>query len=554
MQSPTCASNPRHAPDQRMVYWRLALCAMGSAVLCRLSTYPFDWRPTVLFCWVPLIIASSWVNWRQATLLGLLQGTLLNALVFHWLFSTFHQVAQLKTHVAALLFLVLIILQGARSSLIVLLMSLGLRRGWPIPLIFPLALISAELIYPCLFPWYTSILTRSVPEWMQLAEQGGPFAITGWVGLVNAGCAVAWIQWRTERRKALEALALTLVVVSTVTFLGRWRMKHLEQLAAAAPVARIGVIQGNLAPVHLESRNSVQIYRDASLDLLRRDPNLDLLVWPESAISYPVEETRLREFLSGYVLRSSEHRNDRISVPLLTGIPIKRRAVGATPSLESRLKLTEHFTNSAILTNPRGVIQAQYDKHELIPLSERPLLPQWLRRIFGRPDGAELTPGAEFESGQGSATIDFGTRKLAISICYEELLHKKVLQSIRDGDPDLLINLSSDSWFGDSPAAELHLALATLRAVEHRRYFLRATTTGSTALIGPTGRVEWSLPKRQLAAGTVTVHWLRTKTVYESLGDIPWYLTTVLLLVLIWLPLPVESRSSLDFDGKARQL
>lgn len=95
--------------------------------------------------------------------------------------------------------------------------------------------------------------------------------------------------------------------------------------------------------------------------------------------------------------------------------------------------------------------------------------------------------------------------------------------------PELLVNLTSDAWFGSSPAAELHLALASLRAVEHRRQLLRVTTDGVTALVEPTGEVTQRLPRGEPASSVFLVRWLSGGTPFEAVGDVPWWIVALLL-------------------------
>ena len=44
---------------------------------------------------------------------------------------------------------------------------------------------------------------------------------------------------------------------------------------------------------------------------------------------------------------------------------------------------------------------------------------------------------------------------------------------------EVLVNLSNDAWFGDPEPALQQLEIASLRAVENRRYLVRAASTGS---------------------------------------------------------------------------
>jgi apolipoprotein N-acyltransferase len=70
----------------------------------------------------------------------------------------------------------------------------------------------------------------------------------------------------------------------------------------------------------------------------------------------------------------------------------------------------------------------------------------------------------------------------------------------------------------------MHLDLARLRAVEHRRYLVRATNSGISAIVDPLGRVVARTDL--LAAQTLrgTVHLLEGRTVYARLGDWPGWL------------------------------
>ena len=89
--------------------------------------------------------------------------------------------------------------------------------------------------------------------------------------------------------------------------------------------------------------------------------------------------------------------------------------------------------------------------------------------------------------------------------------------------------MTNDAWFGDTTEPWEHLALAQLRAIEHRRYLVRGTNSGVSAVVDPVGgssptpapssRRRFSAP-HPLDAGA---------TVYERLGDWPWLLASVAL-------------------------
>jgi len=52
------------------------------------------------------------------------------------------------------------------------------------------------------------------------------------------------------------------------------------------------------------------------------------------------------------------------------------------------------------------------------------------------------------------------------------------------------VNLTNDAWYGNTSAPYQHLTMARWRAIESRRYLLRAANSGISAVIAPTGRIE----------------------------------------------------------------
>jgi apolipoprotein N-acyltransferase len=85
---------------------------------------------------------------------------------------------------------------------------------------------------------------------------------------------------------------------------------------------------------------------------------------------------------------------------------------------------------------------------------------------------------------------------------------------------DLLVNLTNDFWFGQSPALRQHLHLAVFRAVENKRYLLRSTTTGATAVIAPTGKIIEQAPFGDPHALLATVHTADLTTFYTQWGNV----------------------------------
>ncbi|MEO0811370.1 MAG: apolipoprotein N-acyltransferase, partial [Myxococcota bacterium] len=121
--------------------------------------------------------------------------------------------------------------------------------------------------------------------------------------------------------------------------------------------------------------------------------------------------------------------------------------------------------------------------------------------------------------------------KYGILICYEDVLTDFVRDAM-DHEPDVLINITNDAWFGKSREPHIHLALSVFRAVEQRRFLVRSTNTGVSAIIGPGGRIIDPTPVFQTANRVGEVAPLDGTTVYQRLGH--WFPWLCLLTIVFW--------------------
>jgi hypothetical protein len=82
-----------------------------------------------------------------------------------------------------------------------------------------------------------------------------------------------------------------------------------------------------------------------------------------------------------------------------------------------------------------------------------------------------------------------------------------------------LVNASNDAWFGDSLAPHQHLEIARMRAKETQRYLLRATNTGISAVIAPSGAILARTGLFEKAVLTAEITPLAGATPYVRLGN-----------------------------------
>ncbi len=511
-----------------------ALPAAGLAVLSGAlywGAFPgVDVWPLAFVAWAPLLVAIYDQPPRRALWLGLLQGLTANVLGFYWLFGMLKTFSGFPDALCALFMLLLCAYQGGRMAFMTWLYGRASRRGWPAATIFLLAFSASELVYPLLFPWYTGAQTHTVPMLMQLADVGGPIAI----GLALAGSSLALAEpvWARLDRRPVDRrrLVLSLLGPAILVAYGAIRLPMVDRAIAAAPAAKVGVVQGNMALMGQEHRDPRPLHRQATLRL-EAEEHPDLVVWSEAAIAYPFEEELLPLLMRDTVLRDPRDRagNGGIKTPVLTGVIVDRSPMLPPGQRPKRGERREMY-NSAVLVEPDGHVDGAYDKTYLLAFGEYIPFGDWFPQLY------EMSPNSgQLSKGTGIEPIHFdhgGEHRITTLICYEDILPGFVNGAVRHGDPDLLVNLTNDAWFGRSTEPAIHLALAKFRAVEHHRYLVRATNSGISAWIDAAGRSRGETPLFQLVARAEEIHWMRGKTLYELVGDVPWWLATLAVVVM----------------------
>lgn len=163
-----------------------------------------------------------------------------------------------------------------------------------------------------------------------------------------------------------------------------------------------------------------------------------------------------------------------------------------------------------------------YSKHHLVPFGE--FIPPgfgWVLEVLH-------IPLSDFSrGGKTQPPLAVAGQKVALNICYEDVFGEEVIRALPEAT--LLVNVSNDAWFGDGFAARQHRQISQMRALESGRMMLRATNTGSTAIIDAKGRVVSELPlfRRGILQGQAQGY--VGATPYVRWGNIPIVLTVLLI-------------------------
>jgi apolipoprotein N-acyltransferase len=486
-----------------------------------------------LLAFVPLYLGLQGQTPKRAAVIGLAAGTTMNVLGFYWLYTMLRTFSGFPTFLCALFVLIVCAYQGGRFALMGWLFARAEQRHWPAPVVFVLAFVASELIYPLLFPWYFGASVHDVHSLAQIAELGGPILVGAVLVLANLAVAepvAARLGGRPLDRRLMVAGAGAL---AAAVLFGVVRKGMVEKAVLAAPPVRVGTVQANMGLFEKRSSFEEGLARHMRLTDDLKAEGVDLVVWSETSV---MRAERIGSYKSA--VRDAVGR--RLGVPSILGAVLYDRVPGPRQVV---------MYNSALSTNAQGDVTARYDKEyllmfgEYLPLGDTiPILYEW------SPNSGKFSPGTQLDP---LVVVDNAGDSHAVTtlICYEDILpaFTRAAVNASRGASELLVNMTNDAWFGDSTEPWEHLALAQLRAIEHRRYLVRSTNSGVSAIVDPTGRVlSHTSPFRQETLRE-TIHWMRGTTVYELVGDYPAWIAGAMVVFMAFRP---RRRTAAEEVGK----
>ena len=480
--------------------------AAAGALLCGVCyflAFPgMDVWPLGFVALIPLRLALLGQTPKRAFWLGWLSGLTMISLGFYWMVDMMRQFSGFPTPICIGMLLIVNAFQAGRMGLFAWLFVRGERR-FPAGVVWLCALVTSELVFPVLFFWSFGAVVHGQPALTQLAEIGGIYAVALVMAAANFGLsefAVARLQKRTVNVKA----ALPYLIVPALAALyGALRIHQVDARVAAAPKAKIGLVQANMSLTGKRSQPNEGMRRHlAATRALTAQQPLDLVVWSETSVMGAMREDEA----SAIIPRSFA---SRLHVPLLFGAVLVKKVSDAREYA---------YFNSALITDENGRVNGRYDKQELVPFSEHMPLGSEIPKLY------EISPNSgAFEPGESDAPLPLGEHRIATLICNDDAVPALANRVTQDPNTDLLANLTNDAWFGDTTEPWIHLALSKFRAIEHRRFFVRSTNSGVSAFVDPVGRVLAASHTFQEETIVHEIAWLRGRTAYELLGTRPYW-------------------------------
>jgi apolipoprotein N-acyltransferase len=292
---------------------------------------------------------------------------------------------------------------------------------------------------------------------------------------VLAGLALGELVRRLVRRQSPRRLVAPAVIAALAMVAG-----PLAALVPATPngddrTVTIAAVQGNVPRLGLDFNaqrravldNHVRVTEQLAADVAAgRVPRPDLVIWPEN--SSDIDPLRNPD-AAAQIDRAAR----AVGVPVLVG-SVLRNPDGLTTS------------NSALVWEGGVGVVERNDKRRVQPFGE--YMP-W--REFFRLFSPYVDRAGYFVPGNGAGAVDMAGVRVGVTICWEIAFDDLVADSVAAG-AEVLAVPSNNATFGLSEMTYQQLAMSRIRAVEHDRPVIIATTSGVSATITRDGTVTAS--------------------------------------------------------------
>jgi apolipoprotein N-acyltransferase len=480
--------------------WPGSLIALLLGALLALAFAPTGYWPLAVLC--PALLMWLWqdVRPRRAAALGFYFGAGTFAAGTWWLYIAIHTIGEAPIWLALALMLALVSIMGAYQALAGyvanrLLPMSGVWRWW-------VGLPALWLLIEWLrgwflsgFPWL-SLGYSQTDSWLgSFAPIGGVYLISGLL-LICAGALLTLLLGRGRRR-------LIAILLLALPWAGGELLLGVPWTHASGASVTVAILQGAIPQDEKHLESNLEPTKALYYGLNEQVLGSKLIVWPETAV--PELANDMTPYLKVIFQRARISSSDVV-------MGIAHEGDGG-----------EYFDSVLALS----ATPSYYDKRHLVPFGEYFPVPKFVRnwlRLMSLPN-EDFTPGADRQS-----DLEAGGLQLAATVCYEDAYGTAQRWMVRQSDA--LVNVTNDAWFGRSSARYQHFQIARMRAMEARRYLIRAANDGVSAIIGPFGDVLERAPEYQAVILRGTVEPRRGLPPYVRLGDLP-VLVTALIGLLV---------------------
>ena len=474
------------------------------------SLWPLSW-----VCFVPLfyLFKSSKLS---ALRVGIIFGTIVTLIGTYWIPTTIVTQTGANYPISLLTHFLYSIYESVFYILVFLLFKFVSTKNYNKVYQYSLLIffyIVLESYFPRIFPYR---LGNSQILFQEAAQLISIFGLNILSILVLVANITIYELIFSKRTKVFVGFVL---IVISIFYYGQHLIQKTSISLSSLPKVPISIIQNNNNLENLiELHNSI-------------DHNPFLIIWPESSldlVKYENEEAKFSRFEEAFrkLFKSTGKNLIFGSISQITKLNSHLHNDNWVASGQYYFNTAFHFkfdreTENDIYT---GLIGA-YNKRKLMIFGEYyPFAPLISKVIPIYDSFVNLNPGKRngmfdvhlmLYTGRDNklSTVSLTTSKGVkiypeIMICYEDLFESKYGEAI-------MINLTNDWWYGDTLASYQHLMLSVPRTIETRRYLLRSTTNGISAVVDPTGKIVKKIEKNKKGI-------INYDVAYRESRGIPW--------------------------------
>jgi apolipoprotein N-acyltransferase len=318
------------------------------------------------------------------------------------------------------------------------------------------------------FDWGRLGFAQDDGPWGRLASLGGLTFVTATV--VAAGTAVAWLalSGALGRQRGLVGSAVVLAVTLAGPF--AVRPPTAGETLGGPSSAVVAVVQGDVPADGMDAfsraftvldnhvRETTALAARVASGAL---PRPDAVIWPENAADVsPLDDSRAAALV------------DQAA-----------RAAGAPLLVGTTITTATTRENAGVVWQPGAGAGAHYAKRHLVPFGEYVPFRSFLAGRISRFDRIPR----DFTPGTGSGVLQVGPVRVSDVMCFEVAYDGLVRAGVRDGGR--LITVQSNNATYGAVQSDQQLSMARLRAMEHGRAVVVATTDGISAVIAPDGSI-----------------------------------------------------------------
>jgi apolipoprotein N-acyltransferase len=460
------------ARTDRRATWACLGIAAAAGLLWVVAAPPMDVWPLGWIALAPTLwLVEHAATVRRASIYAWVSGTVASLGGFRWIVTLLTD----QAHLPLPLGLLGLVLLSAYNGLVFFFLARAVRalrkRKWPMALCAPLALVTFEKLLPMVFPYFLAITQSRFPVAIQIADLTGPYGVSAML----AAASGAILDGMARRRKPGMYAA---IAIGVCLLYGVLRIHQIEGERADAPHVKIALIPSGVparadhAPTHDELARQLAELQGASAHAEAQ--GAQLVVWSEGAYPLALPSTLTQDLPEDNPWR------------------IRREFTG--PAVIGALVSSGHGApfNSALLLDRDGTIPFRHDKvHRVLGSEYNPILETWPSTSSWMPEGAGFLAAGDapkiLHVTAGGVSLHIGAL-----ICFEDILPIASRQ-LGPMHPNLLVNLTEDSWFGPDEPWQ-HLGLAVFRAVEMRVDLVRAVNLGPSSHVDAAGRILETAP------------------------------------------------------------